>query len=115
VPRVDITTELLNNEKLVRYRVLFPTAIREGKNTQEITFGAIERPTGREFPALSWMAHGDDVKGVALLNRGRPGNNSAGGTLMLSLMRSAKILACAFHGGYEPEVPRTWVWNWVNR
>jgi alpha-mannosidase len=100
----EFSTELVNNEKLVRYRVLFPTAIREGKNVQEIAFGAIERPTAREFPAQNWMAYGDDVKGVALLNRGLPGNNSAGGTLMLSLMRSAKILAYAFHGGYEPGV-----------
>jgi len=104
VPRVDIFTELLNNEQLVRYRVLFPTSIRDGKNVQEIPFGAIERPVAREFPAQNWVAYGDGRNGVALLNRGLPGNNTAGGTLMLSLLRSTKILGYNFHGGYEPGV-----------
>jgi alpha-mannosidase len=104
VPRIDIFTELVNNDKLVRYRVLFPTSIRDGKNVQEIPFGAIERPTAREFPAQNWAAYGDGKNGLALLNRGLPGNNAAGGTLMLSLMRSTKILGYTFHGGYEPGV-----------
>ncbi len=104
VRRIDITTDLTNNDKLVRYRVLFPTSIRQGKNVQEIAFGAIERPTEREFPAQNWMAWGDGTNGLALLNRGLPGNNSAAGTMMLSLLRSTKILGYAFHGGYEPGV-----------
>jgi len=37
-----------------------------------------------------------------LLNRGLPGNNVAGGTMMLSLMRSTRIVAYGFGGGYEP-------------
>jgi alpha-mannosidase len=104
VPRIDITTELVNNEKLVRYRVLFPTSIKQGKNVQEIPFGAVERPTEREFPAQNWMAWGNGTNGLALLNRGLPGNNSAAGTMMLSLLRSTKILGYAFHGGYEPGI-----------
>jgi alpha-mannosidase len=104
VPRLDISTEIVNNEKLVRYRVLFPTAIHEGKNVQEIPFGAVERPTARELPAQNWVAYGDGRHGVALLNRGLPGNNAAADTLMLSLMRSTKILGYTFHGGYEPGV-----------
>jgi alpha-mannosidase len=33
-----------------------------------------------------------------------PGNNVDGGTMMLSLMRSARINSYVFHGGYEPGV-----------
>ncbi|MGH9448462.1 MAG: glycosyl hydrolase-related protein, partial [Terriglobia bacterium] len=40
--------------------------------------------------------------GVALLNRGLPGNNVVDGTLLLSLMRSATISSYPFAGGYEP-------------
>lgn len=72
------------------------------ENEHYIAFGAIERPSGIEFPAQKWMAYGDGTRGVAVLNRGLPGNNAVDGTLMLSLMRSAKILNYPFHGGYEP-------------
>ena len=41
---------------------------------------------------------------MALLNRGLPGNNVADGTLLLSLMRSARMNAYGFGGGYEPGV-----------
>ena len=50
------------------------------------------------------MDYSDGSKGLALLNRGLPGNNVAGGTLMLSLLRSARITAYPFIGGYEPGV-----------
>jgi len=104
IRRVNIRTQLFNEEKFVRYRALFPTAVRNGKNTQEIPFGSIERPLGVEFPAQNWIDYGDGSKGLALLNRGLPGNNVANDTLMLSLMRSARIQAYAYHGGYEPGV-----------
>ena len=42
--RIEVTTRLVNNEKFVRYRALFPTAIEGGKSVHEIPFGAIERP-----------------------------------------------------------------------
>jgi alpha-mannosidase len=102
--RVDIHTRLLNNDKSVRYRVLFPTSIENGRRFDEIPFGAIERPQEQEYPAQNWVDYGDGSKGLALLNRGLPGNNVAGGTLMLSLMRSARITAYPFFGGYEPGV-----------
>lgn len=104
VRRVDIRTQLFNDEKFVRYRALFPTSIGNGKNTHEIPFGAIERPLGVEFPAQNWIDYGDGTRGIALLNRGLPGNNVGNNTLMLSLMRSARIQAYAYHGGYEPGV-----------
>lgn len=104
VRRLEIQTQVFNSEKFVRYRALFPTALRNGKNVHEIPFGSIERPLGVEFPAQNWIDYSDGTRGVALLNRGLPGNNVAENTLMLSLLRSARIQAYAYHGGYEPGV-----------
>ena len=102
VRRIDIRTRLCNQEKFVRYRVVFPTSIRDGANVQEIPFGAIQRPDGIEFPAQNWMDWSDGQRGVTLFNRGLPGNNCADGMLMLSLLRSTCIVAYGFFGGYEP-------------
>ena len=102
VRRVDIRTKILNNDASVRYRTLFPTSIPQGRNVQEIPFGAIERPDGIEFPAQNWVDYSDGSRGVALLNRGLPGNNIAGSTMMLSLMRSTRIVAYGYGGGYAP-------------
>jgi alpha-mannosidase len=105
IRRVDIKTRLMNNDKFVRYRVLFPTSIRNGRRIDEIPFGAIQRPDRHEFPAQNWTDWYDGTShGVALINRGLPGNNVADGTLILSLMRSARITAYPFFGGYEPGV-----------
>jgi alpha-mannosidase len=104
MPRIDIQTRLVNNDKFVRYRLLMPTSIANGRRFDEIPFGAIERPQEQEFPAQNWMDYSDGSKGLALLNRGLPGNNVAGGTLMLSLLRSARISAYPFIGGFEPGV-----------
>ncbi len=102
VHRVDITTELVNNEKYVRYQVLFPTPVHGGRNVQEIPFGAIERPIGIEFPAQQWADYSDKRHGVALVNAGMPGNLVSEDTLMLSLMRSHSIGGYGFGGGFEP-------------
>ena len=96
--RVDITTEILNNDKFVRYRVLFPISIEKGEIFHEIPFAAIQRPSSQEFPAQNWIDYGDGTRGVALLNRGLPGNNVADGTMMLSLLRSAKLTAYQYFG-----------------
>ena len=100
--RVDIETTLVNREKFVRYQVLFPTTIRNGRNVQEIPFGAVERPTGVEYPAQQWVDWSDARHGVALLNTGMPGNLVSDGTLMLSLMRSHNLGGYGYGGGYEP-------------
>jgi len=102
VKRVDIQTELVNNEKWVRYQALFPTAIQNGHNFQEIPFGAVERPIGIEFPAQNWVDYSDGQHGLALLNVGLPGNLVSDGTMMLSLMRSHNLGAYGYGGGYEP-------------
>jgi len=102
-PRIDFRTEILNNDEWVRYRVLFPTTIVEGKITHEIPFGAIERPQ-QELPAQNWMDYSDGEYGLTLINRGLPGNNVDEGVMMLSLLRAAQLVAYAFAGGYEPGV-----------
>jgi alpha-mannosidase len=102
--RIDISTELTNQEEFVRYRALFPTTIRNGKAMHEIPFGAIERPERQEFPAQNWIDYSDGSHGLSLINEGMPGNNVADGKLMLSLMRSARLISYGFIGGYEPGV-----------
>ena len=101
IQRIDFETSILNNDKFVRYRVLFPTSIQAGHRFDEIPFGAIERPQRQEFPAQNWFDWGDGKHGVALLNVGLPGSNVADGTLMLSLMRSARINSYAAVGGFD--------------
>lgn len=104
IRRIDIRTELVNQEEFVRYRALFPSSIASGSLVEEIPFGAIERPQRQEFPAQNWIDYGDGAHGISLLNQGLPGNNAAGGELMLSLMRSARLISYGFTGGYEPGV-----------
>jgi alpha-mannosidase len=102
--RIDISTDLVNQEEFVRYRVVFPTSISKGTSMEEIAFGAIARPERQEFPAQNWADYGDGSKGLVLINRGLPGNNVADGKMMLSLMRSARLISYGFVGGYEPGV-----------
>jgi alpha-mannosidase len=100
--RIDVSTKLVNNEKFVRYQVLFPTTIQGGKNVHEIPFGAIERPSAIEFPAQNWADYSDGRRGVALLNIGLPGNLTTDGTMIVSLLRAHTLGAYGFGGGYEP-------------
>ncbi len=102
--RIDIRTELVNQEAFVRYRVVFPTTIHNGTAVHEIPFGALERKERQEFPAQNWVDYSDGKNGLALLNKGLPGNNVADGQMMLSLMRSARLISYGFIGGYEPGV-----------
>ena len=109
--RIDFDTEIVNNEKYVRYQVLFPTPIKDGKNVQEIPFGAVERPVGVEYPAQNWVDYGNEQHGVSLLNAGLPGNTvSEDGTLMLSLLRSQTLgdynEGHTSESGFELGIPR---------
>jgi alpha-mannosidase len=106
VPRVEVRTVLVNNDERVRYRAAFPTSIADGMATHEIPFGAVERPEG-EYPAQTWMDWGerDGSRGVALLNRGLPGNNAAGGVLLLSLLKCTALKeGYGESGGFKPGV-----------
>ena len=75
IRRIDIHTQVLNQDQFVRYRVLFPTSLHDGRNVHEIAFGSIERPPDQEFPAQNWVDYSAGGRGLALLNRGLPGNN----------------------------------------
>jgi alpha-mannosidase len=101
IPRIEIQTWIENNEKFVRYQVLFPTTIKNGKTVHEIPFGSLERPDAVEFPAQNWADYSDSSKGLAVLNRGIPGNLTSDSTMLLSLMRSARIASYGYGGGYE--------------
>jgi alpha-mannosidase len=90
LPRIDIHTTLINQTERVRYRMALPTTLHKGTITREIPFGAIEQPEG-EFPAQTWLDYGDSEKGVAVLNRGLPGNNVEDGVLLLALLKCTSI------------------------
>jgi alpha-mannosidase len=105
--RVEVTTTLVNNDERVRYRVAIPTSINNGAITHEIPFGAVERPEG-EYPAQTWIDFGEKgpdasggpgSRGLALLNRGLPGNNVAGGVMMLSLLKCTALKEGYGEGG----------------
>jgi alpha-mannosidase len=100
--RIEIRTEIVNHDEFVRYRAVFPTTVSAGQVVHEIPFGASTRPEGIEFPAQNWADWSDGQHGVALLNRGLPGNATSAGALVLSLCRSTRIVAYGFGGGYEP-------------
>lgn len=102
LPRIEIETDLVNQEKFVRYQVRFPTSITGGRNLQSIPFGSCERPVGVEFPAQEWVDYGNDLHGLALLNFGLPGNLVLDNTLMLSLLRAHNLGGYGYGGGYEP-------------
>jgi alpha-mannosidase len=101
IPRVDFETRIVNHDQFVRYRLLVPTTVKAARNVQEIPFGAVERPNAQEFPAQNWMDYSDGEHGLLLLNRGLPGNNTAEGTMMLSLLRSTRIQSYGIGGGFE--------------
>jgi alpha-mannosidase len=100
--KINITTSLVNSSKFVRYQASFPTTIHDGRSTQSIPFGAIERAEGIEYPAQDWVDYGNAERGVALLNIGLPGNLVADGTMIVSLLRAHTLGAYGFGGGYEP-------------
>jgi alpha-mannosidase len=90
IPRIDIHTTLINREERVRYRMALPVTLENGTTTQEIPFGAIERPQG-EFAAQNWMDYSADGKGMGVLNRGLPGNNVHDNVLLLSLLKCTAL------------------------
>jgi alpha-mannosidase len=87
-PRIDFCLRTRHERGCwYRLRVAFFTDIRNGTILHEIPFGRLRRPEG-EFAAQNYMAYCGEKKGLALFNRGLPGNNVTDGVLMLSLMRS---------------------------
>ena len=103
IQRIDIHTEIVNEEPFVRYRVLFPTTIHDGTKTDEIAFGAVVRPLHQEFPAQNWADYSSGDRGLTILNRGLPGNNVTDDTMMVSLLRSTRLQVYgADDTGFDP-------------
>lgn len=93
---VECEIRLTNMRKHVRYQALIPTVIQNGVYTQEIPFGAVERLSGVENPAQNWTDVSNAEIGLAVLNRGLPGNVAANGTHMVSLLRSVDLIGYNF-------------------
>lgn len=100
--RVEIESSLTNRVKNVRYRVAFPTAINGGTITQEIPFGALERPEG-EYPAINWADYSGKDRGFGLLNRGLPGNTVANNKILLSVMKCTSFVSYGNCGGFSAD------------
>lgn len=90
LPRVDIRTTLINSDERVRYRMAVPTTLHGGTITYEIPFGAIERPEG-EFAAQNWLDYTDNSRGLAVINRGLPGNSVQDNVMFLSLLKCTAL------------------------
>jgi len=103
IPRIEVSTALVNNEHAVRYRIHVPTSITKGAITREIPFGAVVQPEG-EFPVQNWLDYSDKTKGLGLLNRGIVGQGVEGSVMMMAATRSVnplKDFPGNFSGGAE--------------
>jgi len=89
-PRIEYETTLQPGGRHYRIRAVFPTSIQDGTIRHEIPFGIQERGP-HEHVAHNWIDYADAQCGLALLNRGTPGNNVDHGILLLSLFRSAAM------------------------
>ena len=98
--RIEIETDLTNNVKNVRYRIVFPMAVENGKIVQEIPFGAVQRKPG-EYPAMNWTDFSNSSKGLALINCGLPGNSVVEGNMMLSIMKCTGFVSYGDVGGFD--------------
>lgn len=89
-PRIDCAFEVkCLKGRHYRLRAVFPLGLEGDVDIfYEIPFGEVKRPEG-EFLAQNYMRCEDGDKGMAILNKGIPGNNVTDGVMMLSLMRSA--------------------------
>ncbi|MBN8217487.1 MAG: alpha-mannosidase [Spirochaetes bacterium] len=88
--RIEYRTVMTGQGKHYRVRAAFPTAFPKGRGRFEIPFGIQARGQG-EHVAQNWVDCSGAKAGVALLNRGLPGNAVEGGILLLSLMRSVAM------------------------
>jgi alpha-mannosidase len=89
-PRIDCTLETRHVKgRHYRLRAVFPLGLDADSTVfHEIPFGELKRTEG-EFLAQNYIRCEDEEKGVAIINKGIPGNNVTDNVMMLSLMRSA--------------------------
>lgn len=88
-PRIEYETRLHPKGRHYRIRAAFPTNI-DGTIRHEIPFGVQIRGS-HEHAAQNWIDNSDENRGLALINRGNPGNNVDGGIMMLTLFRAAAM------------------------
>lgn len=98
--RIEIQSNLINRQKNVRYRIAFPTTIRDGDIIQEIPFGALKRNAG-EYPAINWTDYSQSGRGLAVLNCGLPGNSVVDNKMMLSIMKCTSFVSYGEVGGFS--------------
>ena len=114
--RIDIHTRLVNNDKFVRYRVLFPTSIENGRRFDEIPFGAIERPLEQEYPraVLDGLQRRKQGAGAA---ESRPAGQQRGGRHAdaFAAALGANLPLTRSSAGTSPASLRTWAWSWASR
>lgn len=89
-PVIEYHTVIEPKGKHFRLRAAFPTTLAEGTTRHEIPFGIQSREVG-EHIAQNWLDLANPAAGLALFNRGTPGNGVDGGTLLLTLFRSAAM------------------------
>ncbi|MCX7705017.1 MAG: glycosyl hydrolase-related protein [bacterium] len=87
IPWIEVKTTLLNNEECVRYRIHFPTNIKNGVITREIPFGAVKQPEG-EFPVQNWLDYSGKNLGLGILNCGIVGQSVVNNVMSLAITRS---------------------------
>lgn len=107
-PLIRWRTTMYPTGKHYRLRVAFPTTIINGKVVHEIPFGLQERGFS-EFPAQGFCDYSGGNTGLALLNRGIPGNNiDPDGVMLLSIFRSAAMeYKCHSVDSFNDGVPHT--------
>ena len=104
-PRVDIRTEIENNAKNHRFRMMFPTGISSDSAFAEMPFDVYER--SKERPAdwhnynpgcaqKTFVCLSDGIDGVTVINKGLPEYEALSdkdSTLAVTLLRSTGILS----------------------
>ena len=102
IARIDITTQLVNQEKYVRYQALFPTTIKGARAPTRFRSGRSNVPARSNSPLRTGWITATVSSGLAVLNMGLPGNLVTDGTMMVSLLPHSSLGAYGFGGGYEP-------------
>ena len=96
--RIDFVTHVEWNERETVMKVAFPTVIHASRARFDIQFGSLERPTTKntswEFAKFETVGHkwadlSESGYGAALLNDSKYGYDVHGGTLRLTLLKSA--------------------------
>ena len=118
--RVDFKTVVDWQETHKLLKVAFPVAVHTEEALHEIQFGHIKRPTHRnrkfdadrfEVCAHKWSALAEENGGAALLNDCKYGVSALGGTLSLTLLKSAIAPDMTADKGRQEFTYAFYAWN----